>query len=114
MNQVRALSAQEVGLRFRPPLMANCERGVSQLLVAEHVKNCAAFLGFKAGDKDDFLACGTAFFFVRTSWSRALLYIVTAKHVLDLVPADKMPSGQLDRWWHQIYSAQTIGVEISS
>jgi hypothetical protein len=63
------------------------------VLVADTVKNCTAFLGFRTKDTQDadFIAVGTAFFFVRLSGQRPLLYAVTAKHVVDLVPKARAP-----------------------
>jgi hypothetical protein len=57
------------------------------VLIAEHVRDCAAFLGHK-NSRGDFTPHGTAFFVAMSAYERNFPYIVTAKHVLDQIPGD--------------------------
>jgi hypothetical protein len=83
----RPLSSEEIGIRHKPLSVVAAKRWIAQVLVADHIRDCAAFLGHK-NDRDDFVPHGTAFFVTMQAYGRNFPYIVTAKHVLDKIPDD--------------------------
>jgi len=83
----RPLSPDEIGIRQQPLSVGAAKKWIAQVLIAEHVRDCAAFLGHK-NSRDDFIPHGTAFFVAMSAYERNFPYIVTAKHVLDQIPGD--------------------------
>jgi hypothetical protein len=64
-----------------------CERRKADLYVADHVKDCACFLG--ALDRHgQFIPHGTGFFVGMAAFNFGIFYIVTAKHVIDQIGGD--------------------------
>jgi hypothetical protein len=55
--------------------------------VADHVKECAVFLG-AMNDRGEFVPHGTGFFVGMVAFNYGIFYIVTAKHVLDQIGGD--------------------------
>ena len=89
-RSINPLTEDEAGIRFVLLPLATAKRWTANVLVAEHVLDCTAFLGQK-NDRGEFNPHGTAFFVGLTAYQRTKPYIVTAKHVLDQIPGDMVP-----------------------
>ena len=83
----RVLSSDEAGIRFVPPPIGVCNDKVSGLLVGDHLREIALFVGQK-NSLGDFVAHGTAFTIYKETYGRAITFLVTAKHVFDDIPGN--------------------------
>ena len=83
------LTPTEAGIRV-VPLPTGAARGwIANVLVGKHIQNCVAFLGMRNG-RGDFVPYGTAFFVGLSIYQHTFPYVVTAKHVVDMIPGDEL------------------------
>jgi hypothetical protein len=81
------MSPSEAGIRFLPPPVGILTDRIFDLLVGEHLRECAVFLGQKNED-GVFIPEGTGFVIYKVAFERAHTYLVTAKHILGDIPGD--------------------------